>query len=73
MFQLHDLKESRVWQEAHEEGKKEGKEEGTEAGRMIEKREVVRRMLAKGRSLKEIAEVLGISQAEVRRLSQEEK
>ena len=50
MFQLHDLRESRVWQEAHDEGKDEG--------RMIEKLDIVRRMLTKGRSLKEIADCL---------------
>jgi len=29
MFQLHDLRESKVWQEAHQEGREEGEEMGS--------------------------------------------
>ena len=36
MFQLHDLRESRVWQEAHEEGREEGCFSGKEAGKEVE-------------------------------------
>ena len=58
MFQLHDLRESKVWQEAHQEGRQEGLEFRT--------REFVKRLQAKGKSLKEIAELLDIPIADVR-------
>ena len=37
MFKLHDIRKTRVWQEAHEEGH----EEGIEKGRALEKQELV--------------------------------
>ena len=68
MFQLHDLRESKVWQEAHQVGHDEGREEGHEVGRKEERGEVVKRMQAKGMTLKAIAELLDIPLPEVRRL-----
>lgn len=65
MFKLHDLRESKVWQEAHEEGKQEGKQE--------ERQELVKLWLANGKTIKEIAELLDVSLAEVRRLSRHAK
>jgi predicted transposase YdaD len=57
MFQLEDLRKTRVWQEARDEGRKEGREE------------LVHKWLAKGKPIKEIAELLDTSVHEVRRLS----
>jgi predicted transposase/invertase (TIGR01784 family) len=65
MFKLNDIRESRVWQEAHGEGL----EEGLEQGELLEKKSNIKRLQAKGKSLKEIAELLDIPLAEVRRLS----
>ncbi len=61
MFELHDLRESRVWQEAHGEGLKKGK--------TLAQQELVRKKLAKGKTLKQIAEDLDIPAAKVRRLA----
>jgi len=73
MFQLHDLKESKVWQEAEQLGKErglqEGREEGREEGLELANRAHVKRLLAKGSSHKEIAELLAIPIADVRRLA----
>jgi predicted transposase/invertase (TIGR01784 family) len=61
MFQLEDLRKTRVWQEAQEEGRAEGRTERSE--------ELVQKWLAKGMTIKEIAALLGVSVQEVRRLS----
>lgn len=61
MFELHDLKESKVWQEAHQTGREEG--------RVAERQEMVRNCLADGMSLKEIARLMRIPLKEVRRLA----
>jgi predicted transposase/invertase (TIGR01784 family) len=65
MFKLQDIRKTRVWQEAREEGL----EEGIDQGRALEKRELVKRLRANGQSHKEIAELLGMSMDEVRRLA----
>ena len=57
MFQLDDLRKTRVWQEAHEEG------EASERQRLI------RKWRSEGRTIKQIAEELDIPVAEVRRLA----
>ena len=56
MFKLHDIRKTRVWQEAYEEGSNN------------RNRQLVERLQADGKTQKEIAELLGISLAEVRRL-----
>jgi len=61
MFQLQDIRKTKVWQEAREEAREE-----TEL-RM--KRDFVKKLLAKEVSKKEIAEMLEISIEEVRRLA----
>jgi predicted transposase/invertase (TIGR01784 family) len=71
MFQLHDLRETRVWQEAVEEGIEKGVEKGVEKGKALAQAELVRRWLAKGMATKEIAELLEISPQQVRRLAKE--
>jgi predicted transposase/invertase (TIGR01784 family) len=64
MFQLEDLRKTRVWREAHEEGRLEGRKKGREE--MSE--ELVHKWLAKGMAVKDIAALLDISIQEVRRL-----
>ena len=61
MFQLHDIRKTRVWQEAIEEGQAEGK--------ALLKKEMVEKWLKKGLSHKEIAELLEAPLEEVRRLA----
>ena len=65
MFQLEDLRKTRVWQEAREEGREEGREQGRE--------ELVHRWLAKGMPLNEIEALLDTTVQEVRRLSKNGK
>jgi predicted transposase/invertase (TIGR01784 family) len=73
MFKLHDIRKTRVWQEAREEGLEEGIEKGIEKGieqgRALAKQELVKRLRESGLTPKEIAHLMGISLSEVRRLS----
>jgi predicted transposase/invertase (TIGR01784 family) len=69
MFKLHDIRKTRVWQEALEEGREEGREKGREEGIALAKRELVRRLRANGQTMKEIAQLMGVSLSEVRRLA----
>ncbi|MCI0682975.1 MAG: Rpn family recombination-promoting nuclease/putative transposase [Gemmataceae bacterium] len=69
MFQLHDLRKSRVWQEAHQQGIEKGIEKGMEKGMTQARQEFVHRLIAKGKPLKEIAELLELPLAQVRRLA----
>ena len=77
MFQLHDLRESKVWQEAHQTGLTEGIEKGIKTGRAegktMAQAEMVRKCLANGMSAKEIAQLLGLPLAQVRRLIKPKK
>jgi predicted transposase/invertase (TIGR01784 family) len=72
MFKLHDIRKTRVWQEALEEGIEKGIEkgieQGIEKGRVLEQRQLVARLQANGLTRKEIADLLQISLSEVRRL-----
>jgi predicted transposase/invertase (TIGR01784 family) len=61
MFKLHDIRKTKVWQEARDEGREEG--------RSLEKQQTVRLLQSKGHSLKEIAQLLDLPLAEVRRLA----
>jgi predicted transposase/invertase (TIGR01784 family) len=65
MFQLHDLRKSKVWQEAHEKGIEKGIEKGREEVQL----EMMRSFLAKGMSMKEIAGLMKLTAAQVRRLA----
>jgi predicted transposase/invertase (TIGR01784 family) len=69
MFQLHDPRERKVWQEAHGEGRNEGREEGQE----MKAKEYVKRLQRKGMSLKAIADLLEIPLVDVRRLARRGK
>lgn len=61
MFQLHDLKESKVWQEAEQVGEERGIE--------LANRRHVKRLQAEGNTLKEIAKILAIPLSDVRRFA----
>ena len=61
-FKLHDIRESKVWQEATQEGIEEGKR--------IVKAEMIQKCLAKAMSLEQIAELMDIPLEEVRALAQ---
>ena len=79
MLGLGDLRQTRVYQEALEEGKLEGRLEGKHEGRLegkLEGRlegklESVPRLLALGLSLEQIAEALGLDVATVRQAAQQ--
>ena len=57
MFHLEDLRKTRVWQEAHEEGKS------------LANRELAQKLLAKGMSPKQVAELTTLRIDEVKRLA----
>jgi predicted transposase/invertase (TIGR01784 family) len=81
MFELTDLRKTRVWQEAVAEGEAKGKAEGEAKGKaegeakgkaegmLLAQQEWVGKMLAKGMSAQEIAALLEISVPQVRRLA----
>lgn len=68
MFGLHDLRKSKVWQEAHETGIEKGREEGIEKGKELALRELVRKCRGKGMSVKQIADLMDLPVRDVRRL-----
>ncbi len=63
MFRLSDLKQTRVYQEAVEEGKQEGKQQGAREKSL----ELIPVLLRVGLSLEDTAKELGLSLEEVRR------
>jgi predicted transposase/invertase (TIGR01784 family) len=75
MFELEDLRKTRVWQEAREEGEEQGLQQGLQRGlqqgQLLTKKELVRKWLAKGMPVKEIAGLLEVSAQEVRRLAKD--
>ena len=71
MFELSDLKKTRVYQQAFEEGELKGKTEGIEEGERIGKLQAVPPMLAAGLTVEQIAQALGLTVDEVRQVSQE--
>src|SRR5260370_20934071 len=56
-FKLHDIRESKVWKEAHEEGAATGL------------KTIIDTLLGKGKTLEEIAELLDIPLGKVRRVA----
>lgn len=64
-FKLHDIRKSKAWQELRQEGVDEGREKGG-----AEKlRELIEQWTAKGMTEKQIAELLNITVADVRKLA----
>lgn len=66
MFGMSELKQTRVYQEALEEGRQEGKREG----QLEAKLEAVPRFLALGLSREQVAEALGLEVEQVRQAAQ---
>lgn len=66
MLNLSFLKETKVYQEAKEEGKKEGKQEGKQELFL----EIVPKLLQKGLSIQEVAELLNLDIETVRNVAQ---
>jgi predicted transposase YdaD len=60
-FKLHDIRESKVWKEAHEGGIEEGKS--------IAKKEVIQTCFARGMSLEQIAELVKLTPSKVQELA----
>ena len=61
MFRLTDIRKTAVWQEAHEEGREEGREDNQV--------DLVRNWLARGKTIKQIAELLDITPTQARQLA----
>jgi hypothetical protein len=59
-FKLHDIRESKVWKEAFEDG---------DASRL---RKTISTLVAKGKTLQEIAELLDIPPRELRRAAKDQ-
>jgi predicted transposase/invertase (TIGR01784 family) len=72
MFSLSDLKNTRVYQEALEEGRQEGKQEGRQEGELQGKLASVPFMLSLGATAEQIAEALGLDVEQVRQVAQQQ-
>jgi predicted transposase YdaD len=68
MRTLHDLRKTCVWQEAYKEGFKEGFIIGFREGRRSARKQLVKKLLAGRLSAKKIADLMGITPEEVRKL-----
>ena len=68
MFGLSDLKQTRFYQEAREEGLEAGLEQGLEQGKLEAKLEAVPGLVGLGLSQEQIAQVLNLSIDEVRNI-----
>ena len=72
MLALSELKQTRVYQEALEEGRQEGLEQGREQGKLEAKLEMVSLLLEVGFSLEEIAQRLSLDLATVELAAQQQ-
>jgi predicted transposase/invertase (TIGR01784 family) len=70
MFRLSDLKQTRVYQEAKQEGLQEGKQEGLQEGSLKAKLAAVSRLLALGLTVEQIAQALDLNVEQVRQATQ---
>jgi len=64
MLQVTDVRQTRVFKDAHAEGRGEGREEGRERERV----NVARKLLEQGLSVAAIADATGLTQAQIRKL-----
>lgn len=64
-----NLEETKVYQEAKAEGREEGREEGKQELKL----ELVPRMIARGMTIEEVAELLGLAIAQVRQATKQEQ
>jgi predicted transposase/invertase (TIGR01784 family) len=65
MLQVTDITQTRVYQEALEQGRKEGLEKGRE----VEREAMARRLLQLGHPIAEIARVTELTAAQIRKLT----
>jgi predicted transposase/invertase (TIGR01784 family) len=70
MFNLSELKQTRFYQEAFQEGVEEGKVQGIEEGKVQGKLKAVPAMLAAGLTVEQVAQALDLSVEEVRQVTQ---
>ncbi|PHM09314.1 Rpn family recombination-promoting nuclease/putative transposase, partial [Nostoc sp. 'Peltigera malacea cyanobiont' DB3992] len=70
MFGLSELKQTRFYQEAFQEGVEQGKVQGIEEGKVQGKLKAVPAMLAAGLTVEQIAQALDLSVEEVRQVAQ---
>lgn len=71
MLGLSDLKQTKVYQEAKQEGKLEGKQEGKLEGKQEGKLEAVPKLLQFGLSIEQVAEALDLEPEQVRQAIKE--
>ena len=71
MFGLSELKQTRVYQEAFQEGEERGKRQGQEEGKRQGKLESIPRLLAVGLTVEQIAAALELSVEDVRQATQQ--
>ncbi|MDZ8259956.1 Rpn family recombination-promoting nuclease/putative transposase [Nostoc sp. ChiQUE01b] len=70
MFGLSELKQTRVYQEALEEGKQEGEQKGKQEGRLEAKLEAIPKLLALGLTQEQVAQALDLDIAQVQEAAQ---
>lgn len=68
MLQIHDIRQSRIWQEAREEGLKEGLKEGIEKGKGEVIAFAIKKMASKKMPAEEIAALLELDIEQVRKI-----
>jgi predicted transposase/invertase (TIGR01784 family) len=73
MLKLPELKKTKVYQEALEEGREEGRQEGREEGKLAAQLKILPKLLQRGDSLEEIADLLELEVEVVREMSQQQK
>ncbi|MEO0803637.1 MAG: Rpn family recombination-promoting nuclease/putative transposase [Cyanobacteria bacterium J06642_2] len=66
MYALSDLKKTRVYREALEEGREEGRKEGRQQGKLEARLELIPVLIKQGMSVTAIAAALNLSEAKVR-------
>jgi len=68
MFALSDLKKTKVYQEALQEGRQEGEQKGRQEGELRGKQEVALNLLKTGMNINQVAKVTGLTIEQVRQL-----
>jgi predicted transposase/invertase (TIGR01784 family) len=73
MLQVNDVRQTRVFQAALEEGMEKGREEELQKGREEERKAIVAEPLEIGRPADEIAKVTGLAVSEIRKLKKKKQ
>lgn len=71
IFGLSELKQTRVYQQAFEEGEQKGRQEGVEEGERRGKLKTVPRFIALGLTIEQIAQELNLTIEEVTQAAQQ--